>query len=142
MALKSTKVDVDVDVHAREVLSIVLVFVFLLESKALYCCRFFHVIRNEISAWTVDIVVFLESSRITHTGEERCVTTLKTALKVGILKFVKYSSARESSPHFPPPATFLARGNFHSRLDVSFAQLSLRQNGDYSWPGYWKWKGP
>ena len=66
-------------------------------------------------------------------GGERCATTLKTAAKVGIVKFVKYSSARENSPHFPPPVTFLASGNFHPRLDVSFAQLSLRQNRDYSW---------
>ena len=58
--------------------------------------------------------------------------TLKTAAKVRIVKFVKYLRARENSPHFPPPATFLARGNFHSRLDVSCAQLSMRKIKDYS----------
>ena len=89
------------------------------------------------SAWTVDIVVSLGSSRNNHTGEERCVTTLKTAAKVGIVKFVKYLRARENSPHFPS-LPFLARGNFHLRLDVSFAQLSLMQSRDYSWPDYWK----
>lgn len=55
------------------------------------------------------------------------MTILKTAATVGIVKFVKYLRARENSPHFPSPATFLARGNFHSRLDVSCAQLYVKK---------------
>ena len=53
------------------------------------------------------MVVSLGSSRNNHTVEERCVTTLKTAAKVVIVKFVKYlrgAKIRHTSLR-PPPSS-------------------------------------